>query len=141
MLRTASVQRLPQRLCSLLGTLHSASIRQSRRSMALTACRWPPPPSSSATSDCRTHRTLHRGGSRPVQLQPVRGKKDETNLSALFKPVPVKASPGDVADVVGAELCGQLDKGELLKLLNRFTQKRETKQLCLENGLDSELFD
>lgn len=136
MLRTVSVYRLSQRLCTLLGTLHSASIRQSRRSMALTSCRWPPPPSS-ATSERRTRFSFD---GRTPQLQPVRGKKDETNLSALFKPVPVKASPGDVADVVGAELCGQLDKGELLKLLNRFTQKRETKQLCQENGLDRELF-
>lgn len=73
--------------------------------------------------------TVHR-------LQYVRTKKDEANLSALFKPVPVKASPGDGSQV-GAELCGHLDKGELLKLLNRFTQKRETKLLCQENGLDS----
>lgn len=70
------------------------------------------------------------------QRQYVRTKKDESNLSALFKPVPVKASPSDDSQV-GAELCGQLDKGELLKLLNRFTQKRETKLLCQENGLDS----
>lgn len=68
--------------------------------------------------------------------QHVRTKKDESNLSALFKPVPVKPAPNDDSQV-GAELCGQLDKGELLKLLNRFTQKRETKLLCQENGLDS----
>lgn len=73
-----------------------------------------------------------------LQALTVRGKKDEANLSALFKPVPVKPSPGDADAAVGAELCGQLDKGELLKLLNRFTQKRETKVLCQENGLDSE---
>lgn len=68
--------------------------------------------------------------------QHIRTKKDDSNLSALFKPVPVKAGPSDES-LVGTELCGQLDKGELLKLLNRFTQKRETKLLCQENGLDS----
>lgn len=67
--------------------------------------------------------------------QQYRGKKDEANLSALFKPVPVKSNPDDIS--VGAELTGKLDKGELLKVLNRFTQKRETKVLCMENGLDS----
>lgn len=67
--------------------------------------------------------------------QQYRGKKDEANLSALFKPVPVKSNPDDIS--VGAELTGKLDKGELLKVLNRFTQKRETKLLCMENGLDS----
>lgn len=98
-----------------------------RRAFTVSACGRPPPtplPSTPSTF--------------APQFQTTRGKKDETNLSALFKPVPVKPSPGDVTDVVGAELCGQLDKGELLKLLNRFTQKRETKLLCQENGLDSE---
>lgn len=70
-----------------------------------------------------------------ILYQQYRGKKDESNLSALFKPVPVKSNPDDIS--IGAELTGKLDKGELLKVLNRFTQKRETKLLCMENGLDS----
>lgn len=78
--------------------------------------------------------TTHRL-SAGILHQQYRGKKDEANLSALFKPVPVKSNPDDIS--VGAELTGKLDKGELLKVLNRFTQKRETKMLCMENGLDS----
>lgn len=70
------------------------------------------------------------------QVQTQRGKKDDSNVSALFRPVPVKPSPDDIS--IGMELTGKLDKGELLKVLNRFTQKREIKMLCTENGLDSE---
>ncbi|KAE9535692.1 hypothetical protein AGLY_007593 [Aphis glycines] len=65
-----------------------------------------------------------------------RFKKDD-NLSTLFVPVPVKPSPDDIN--VGAELTGRLNKGDLLKVLNRFYQKPEIKQLALENGLDNYL--
>lgn len=65
-----------------------------------------------------------------------RFKKDD-NLSTLFVPVPVKPSPDDIN--VGAELTGSLNKGDLLKILNRFYQKPEIKQLALENGLDSKI--
>lgn len=65
-----------------------------------------------------------------------RFKKDD-NLSTLFVPVPVKPSPDDIN--VGAELTGRLNKGDLLKILNRFYQKPEIKQLALENGLDSKV--
>jgi len=73
-------------------------------------------------------RHLHRAG-----LQFSR-KKPETNVSALFKPVQVQAS-ADSEDV-GSELVGKLEKAELLKILNKFTQRREIKSLCIENGLD-----
>uniref|UniRef100_B3P1Y8 ATP-dependent RNA helicase SUV3 homolog, mitochondrial n=1 Tax=Drosophila erecta TaxID=7220 RepID=B3P1Y8_DROER len=59
------------------------------------------------------------------------------NLSALFKPVQVQANT-DVDDV-GSELSGKLEKAELLKVLNKFTQRREIKSLCSENGLDAYL--
>lgn len=62
-------------------------------------------------------------------------KKPETNVSALFKPVIVRPDLGSENDV-GAELVGKLDKAEVLKILNKFTQKREIKGLCAENGLD-----
>lgn len=68
------------------------------------------------------------------QQQQTRGRKDDANISALFKPVPVKSNPDDIS--VGAELTGKLNKAELLKVLNKFTQKREVKLLCFENGLD-----
>ncbi|XP_064552930.1 ATP-dependent RNA helicase SUV3 homolog, mitochondrial isoform X1 [Drosophila montana] len=66
-----------------------------------------------------------------------RNKKHETNVSALFKPVQVQANIDD--EDVGSELVGKLEKSELLKILNKFAQRREIKALCSENGLDSYL--
>lgn len=65
------------------------------------------------------------------------GKRDDINLSSLFKPVSVKSCPDDIN--IGAELTGTIDKTELVKLLNKFTQKKEIRTLCLENGLDCKL--
>ena len=66
----------------------------------------------------------------------IRTKKDDST-SALFRPVPIKQTHVDIN--VGAEITGSaIDKAELLKILNKFSQKRETRMLCLENGLDSE---
>ncbi|CAO1442803.1 unnamed protein product [Diamesa hyperborea] len=64
-------------------------------------------------------------------------KDDSTNFSALFKPVPIKTTQDDIN--IGAELTGILDKAELIKILNRFSQKREIRALCVENGLDNVL--
>lgn len=73
----------------------------------------------------------------PFLIVPHRGKKDnKSDISTLFSPVPIKPSPDDIN--IGAELTGSLDKGELLKILNKFTQKKEIRMLCMENGLDSE---
>ncbi|XP_034487891.1 ATP-dependent RNA helicase SUV3 homolog, mitochondrial [Drosophila innubila] len=66
-----------------------------------------------------------------------RNRKHETNVSALFKPVQVPANVDD--EDVGSELVGKLEKSELLKILNKFAQRREIKALCSENGLDSYL--
>ncbi|KAL7727993.1 hypothetical protein ACLKA6_018917 [Drosophila palustris] len=66
-----------------------------------------------------------------------RNRKYETNVSALFKPVPVQANVDD--EDVGSELVGKLEKSEVLKILNKFAQRREIKALCSENGLDSYL--
>ena len=62
-------------------------------------------------------------------------KKDDTPpLSSLFKPVPIKPNPDDIN--VGVELTGHLDKNDLLKVVNQFSQLKEIKFLCMENGLD-----
>lgn len=67
----------------------------------------------------------------------VRTKKDDASSSTLFKPVPIKLSSDDIN--VGAEITGTpINKSELLKILNRFSQKRETRLLCVENGMDRE---
>lgn len=73
-----------------------------------------------------------------VSYVPNRGKKDDTNLSALFIPVPVKPNPDDIN--VGAELTGSLNKSDLQKILNKFYQNPEIKILAVEHGLDSKFF-
>ncbi|KAH8417689.1 hypothetical protein KR222_004426 [Zaprionus bogoriensis] len=77
-------------------------------------------------------RCLHRAA-----VEFSRNRKHETNVSALFKPVQVQANADD--EDVGSELVGKLEKSELLKILNKFAQRREIKSLCSENGLDSYL--
>lgn len=64
-----------------------------------------------------------------------RGKKDDVPLSTLFVPVAVKPNPDDIN--VGAELAGTLNKADLLRVLNKFYQRKEIKALGAENGLDS----
>lgn len=64
-----------------------------------------------------------------------RGKKDNPNLSTLFTPIAVKPTPDDIN--VGAELTGAINKPDLLKVLSKFYQTKEVKQLLSENGLDS----
>ncbi|KAF5295532.1 hypothetical protein FQR65_LT19881 [Abscondita terminalis] len=68
-------------------------------------------------------------------FQQSRSKKDDATLSTLFKPVLIKATPDDIN--VGAELTGKLNKADLLKVLNKFYQLKEIKQLLNENGLDN----
>ncbi|XP_067626353.1 ATP-dependent RNA helicase SUV3 homolog, mitochondrial [Eurosta solidaginis] len=70
-------------------------------------------------------------------IQARNKKTGPQHVSSLFKPVPVPRE-ADQNDV-GTEMVGKLAKTELLKILNRFTQKREIKILCIENGLDSYL--
>lgn len=66
---------------------------------------------------------------------PARLKKSDSSVSSLFIPVPVKPNPDDIN--VGAELTGNLNKSDLLKVLNKFYQKPAIKVLAMENGLDS----
>lgn len=120
--------QINQRLCCAL-TFRSRGL-WNRNTTVATA-----PAAPSRTLWTSTSRNVFVQKIRTVQRQFLRGKKDDGNLSALFKPVPVRSNPDDIS--IGAELTGKLDKGELLKVLNRFTQKRETKLLCTENGLDS----
>lgn len=72
---------------------------------------------------------------RKLYFQIYRGKKDSSKLSTLFVPVPVKSNPDDIN--VGAELTGKLNKSDVMKILNKFYQKKEIKSLAMENGLDS----
>lgn len=83
----------------------------------------------------RNHRILLNKCSSDQFMFQRRGKKDDANLSSLFRPVPIKQSLDDIN--IGLELTGDLDKVELLKILNKFTQKKEVKILCMESGLDS----
>ncbi|KAF5273770.1 hypothetical protein FQA39_LY00885 [Lamprigera yunnana] len=70
-----------------------------------------------------------------TNLTQNRSKKDDATLSTLFKPVVIKPTSDDVN--VGAELTGSLSKSDLLKVLNKFYQLNEVKQLLTDNGLDN----
>lgn len=68
----------------------------------------------------------------------ARGKQDNTNdepfkVSRLFEPTPAKEG-GDTESAI--ELTGRLNTSDILKVLNKFSQKKETRNLCTEYGLD-----
>ncbi|KAJ8724894.1 hypothetical protein PYW07_015852 [Mythimna separata] len=68
----------------------------------------------------------------------VRTKKHDKSVpAALFVPVPVKPNPDDIN--IGAEFTGRLKKQDLLKILNKFYQKPEVRELASSNGLDDQL--
>ncbi|KAM7360973.1 suv3 RNA helicase [Cochliomyia hominivorax] len=80
-----------------------------------------------------TQRLLH-----VATIQHARNRKPQTgNVSTLFKPVQVQHNADEID--VGSELAGKLEKAAVLKILNKFTQRREVKALCAENGLDNYL--
>lgn len=71
---------------------------------------------------------------------PSRSVSDRTPRipdTSLFVPVAVKSN-GDGA--VGAELTQPLDKGELLKVLNKFYKRKEMQKLAADQGFDARLF-
>lgn len=59
--------------------------------------------------------------------------------TSLFFPVSLKADSSTDGGV-GVELTQPLDKGELLKVLNRFYKKKEMQKMAADNGLDARLF-
>lgn len=70
----------------------------------------------------------------------ARGKQDNTGddsfkVSRLFEP----ATPRSGTDTsIAAELTGKMKKSDILRVLNRFSQKKENRSLCFEHGLDGE---
>ncbi|XP_019763255.2 ATP-dependent RNA helicase SUV3 homolog, mitochondrial-like isoform X2 [Dendroctonus ponderosae] len=68
-----------------------------------------------------------------IQLRTKRGSSKD-NVSSLFTPIQIKPNPDDIN--VGAELTGNLNKADLLKVLNKFYQNPSIKHLLTENGLD-----
>ncbi|XP_077451184.1 ATP-dependent RNA helicase SUPV3L1, mitochondrial [Stigmatopora argus] len=78
--------------------------------------------------------------------QPMCGAVNSRNSSSsstpdtsLFIPVTLKTDPSPEWSV-GAELSQNLDKSELLKIVNRFYKRKEMQKLAAENGLDARLF-
>ncbi|XP_028651800.1 ATP-dependent RNA helicase SUPV3L1, mitochondrial [Erpetoichthys calabaricus] len=59
--------------------------------------------------------------------------------TSLFVPLQIKA-PSSFEGVVGAELTKPLDKGEVLKILNKFYKRKEMQKLASDYGLDARLF-
>ncbi|XP_053694212.1 ATP-dependent RNA helicase SUV3 homolog, mitochondrial [Sabethes cyaneus] len=83
-----------------------------------------------------TSRHILQGKTSAPFLLGSRGKKDDGGR--LFTPVPIRPNPDDIN--VGAELTGgTLDKAEMLKVILKFSNRKEIKFLCLENGIDSNL--
>lgn len=80
-------------------------------------------------------KSVNKSATTSFFIQTRHKKDDSTNLSSLFKPVAIKPNPDDIN--VGAELTGTLNKTDLLKLINKFYQRKEIKALLRENGLDS----
>lgn len=70
----------------------------------------------------------------------ARGKQDNSGdesfkVSRLFEPTTPKESMDSESAV---ELTGQINKSDILKVLNKFSQKADNLSLCLEHGLDGE---
>jgi Suv3 helical N-terminal domain len=72
----------------------------------------------------------------PIHI--CRSKSDSSNFSHLFVPVPVKIGQDDInVGHIGAELTGgEINKDDLLKVLNKFYQRMDMRQLAKEHGLD-----
>lgn len=59
--------------------------------------------------------------------------------TSLFVPISIKSeTAGDGS--IGLELTEPLDKGELLKVLNKFYKRKEMQKLAADQGLDARLF-
>lgn len=70
----------------------------------------------------------------------ARGKQDNSSdesfkVSRLFEPA---APKGSSDSELGVELTGRISKSDILKVLNKFSQKADNRSLCLEYGLDGE---
>lgn len=68
----------------------------------------------------------------------ARGKQDDSKdetfkISRLFTPNPVK---GGFSAESAVELTGNIEKSDILKVLNKFSQKSENRAVCAEYGLD-----
>lgn len=68
----------------------------------------------------------------------IRGKKDQSSLHNLLKPVSV--TPSNTDDIRAGDVVKKFNKKDLIKLLNTFFQKPETTALAQENGLDGLFF-
>lgn len=70
----------------------------------------------------------------------ARGKQDNVDgesfkVSRLFEPTTPKGSSDYELAV---ELTGKINKSDILKVLNKFSQKKQTQSLCFEYALDGE---
>lgn len=68
----------------------------------------------------------------------ARGKQNDSNdenfkISRLFEPAPVQQS---LDSHIGLELTGKIEKADILRAINKFSQKKENIELCKEHGMD-----
>nr|XP_061796747.1 ATP-dependent RNA helicase SUPV3L1, mitochondrial-like [Nerophis lumbriciformis] len=90
---------------------------------------------SSSSSSVFLHREQPLCG--PVSSR--NSSSSRTPDTSLFIPVTLKNEPSAEGSV-GAELTQNLDKSELLKIVNRFYKRKEMQKLAADNGLDARLF-
>ncbi|XP_061084870.1 ATP-dependent RNA helicase SUPV3L1, mitochondrial [Conger conger] len=83
---------------------------------------------------------FHRGLSVVVSSRKVSSNSSSRPPdTSLFIPLDIKSDATNDG-TIGVELTQPLDKGELLKVLNRFYKRREMQRLADEHGLDARLF-
>ncbi|XP_077570273.1 ATP-dependent RNA helicase SUPV3L1, mitochondrial [Stigmatopora nigra] len=82
---------------------------------------------------------LHREQPMCVAVNSRNSSSSRTPDTSLFVPVTLKTDLSPEWSV-GAELSQNLDKSELLKIVNRFYKRKEMQKLAADNGLDARLF-
>uniref|UniRef100_A0A669QG10 ATP-dependent RNA helicase SUPV3L1, mitochondrial n=1 Tax=Phasianus colchicus TaxID=9054 RepID=A0A669QG10_PHACC len=121
------------------------SLRRRCPSLPMRRCAWP-----LLRLSARAGLALRHGGAIRLRLAAASSSSSSSSSggggglrapdTSLFVPVPLKPVEGAAEEDVGAELTRPLDKGEVLKNLNKFYKRKEIQRLGAENGLDARLF-
>ena len=84
------------------------------------------------------HRNNNNGNSGKELIKASKKKDEEKHVNQLFKPVVVLPNQDDIN--LGEEIAGKISKQSLLRQLNTFYVRKETKELAREQGLDDYLY-
>ncbi|CAG0901484.1 unnamed protein product [Cyprideis torosa] len=121
-----------------MATWHALALSSSSRHLAKSVLR-------SNTTSCQMVSYLRTSaccsGRRKMPNSERKGANTTTSdPSSLFIPIPVKHNPDDIN--IGAELAPgpKLEKQDLMKMLTKFFQRDEVRNLCRQEGLDNTLY-